>query len=48
LKALVLVSIFAFAASYALFFIVNKITPLRVSEDKEELGLDITQHGEYL
>lgn len=48
LKALVLVSIFAFAASYALFFIVNKITPLRVSEDKEELGLDISQHGEFL
>lgn len=48
LKALVLVSIFAFAASYALFFIVNKITPLRVSEEKEELGLDISQHGEYL
>jgi Amt family ammonium transporter len=48
LKALVLVSIFAFTVSYALFFIVNKITPLRVSEDKEELGLDITQHGEYL
>ncbi len=48
LKALVLVSIFAFCASYALFFIVNKITPLRVSEEKEELGLDISQHGEYL
>ncbi len=48
LKALVLVSIFAFSASYALFFIVNKITPLRVSEDKEALGLDISQHGEYL
>jgi Amt family ammonium transporter len=26
-------------------FIVNKITPLRVTEDKEELGLDISQHG---
>lgn len=48
LKALVVVSIFAFCASYALFFIVNKITPLRVSEEKEELGLDISQHGEYL
>jgi Amt family ammonium transporter len=46
--ALIAVSIFAFTASYFLFFIVNKITPLRVSEDKEELGLDITQHGEYL
>jgi Amt family ammonium transporter len=48
LKALVLVSIFAFTVSYALFFIVNKITPLRVSEEKEELGLDISQHGEFL
>jgi ammonium transporter, Amt family len=48
LTALVLVSIFAFSVSYFLFFIVNKITPLRVSEDKEELGLDISQHGEYL
>ena len=46
--ALVCVSIFAFVVSYALFFIVNKITPLRVSEDKEELGLDISQHGEFL
>ena len=48
LKAMVLVSIFAFVVSYTLFFIVNKITPLRVSEEKEELGLDITQHGEFL
>jgi Amt family ammonium transporter len=48
LTALIIVSVFAFTASYFLFFIVNKITPLRVSEDKEELGLDISQHGEYL
>ena len=48
LKALVLVSVFAFVGSYILFFIVNKITPLRVTEEKEELGLDISQHGEYL
>lgn len=46
--ALVIVSVFAFTVSYLLFFIVNKITPLRVTEDKEELGLDISQHGEYL
>ncbi|WP_426063344.1 ammonium transporter [Flavobacterium sp. DSP2-3-1] len=48
LTALAAVSIFAFTASYFLFFIVNKITPLRVSEEKEELGLDISQHGEFL
>lgn len=45
---LVGVSIFAFSMSYLLFYIVNKITPLRVSEEKEQLGLDISQHGEYL
>ena len=48
LTALIIVSIFAFSASYFLFFIVNKITPLRVSEEKEVLGLDISQHGEFL
>ena len=48
ITALIIVSIFAFTASYALFFITNKITRLRVSEEKEELGLDITQHGEFL
>lgn len=48
LEAMIIVSIFAFTMSYFLFFIVNKITPLRVSEEKEELGLDISQHGEYL
>jgi ammonium transporter, Amt family len=48
LIALIAVSIFAFVASYILFFVVNKITPLRVTEEKEELGLDISQHGEYL
>ncbi|WP_418263167.1 ammonium transporter [Flavobacterium faecale] len=46
--ALIMVSLFAFVASYTLFYIVNKITPLRVTEEKEELGLDISQHGEYL
>ena len=46
--ALIIVSIFAFAASYFLFFMVNKITPLPVSAEKEELGLDISQHGEFL
>jgi len=46
--ALICVSVFAFTASYFLFYIVNKITPLRVSEEKEVLGLDITQHGEFL
>lgn len=45
---LIIVSVFSFVMSYFLFFVVNKVTPLRVSEEKEKLGLDITQHGEYL
>lgn len=45
---LVIVSLFSFGMSYLLFYVVNKITPLRVSSEKEELGLDITQHGEFL
>ncbi|WP_445454767.1 ammonium transporter [Flavobacterium sp. 25HG05S-40] len=48
ITALIVVSVFAFTASYALFYITNKISRLRVSEEKEVLGLDITQHGEYL
>jgi ammonium transporter, Amt family len=46
--ALLLVSVYAFTVSYFLFYITNKITPLRVSKEKEALGLDITQHGEQL
>ncbi len=45
---LVSVSLFSFGMSYFLFYVVNKFTPLRVSSEKEELGLDITQHGEFL
>jgi len=48
LVALVCVSAFSFIMSYILFYVVNKITPLRVSEEKEALGLDISQHGEFL
>jgi Amt family ammonium transporter len=46
--ALISISVFSFTMSYFIFFLVNKITPLRVSEDNEQLGLDISQHGEYL
>lgn len=46
LIALVGVSIFAFAASYLLYKITNLITPLRVTEEQEEMGLDLSQHGE--
>lgn len=44
--AMIAVSLFVFFGTLLLLFIVNKIIPLRVDPDKEELGLDISQHGE--
>jgi len=46
--ALIAVSLFAFFGTLLLLYIVNKITPLRVDPEKEELGLDLSQHGEKL
>lgn len=46
--ALVVVSGFAFAMSYLLLFITDKILPLRVNEDDERSGLDVSQHDESL
>ncbi len=44
--AMIAVSLFAFFGTLLLLYIVNIITPLRVTPEKEELGLDISQHGE--
>ena len=46
--ALVLVSAFAFGMSFALMKVVDLILPLRVSEEDESVGLDISQHDEFL
>ena len=46
--ALVIVSAFAFCMSYLLLFISDKIIPLRVNEEEERMGLDISQHDEFL
>jgi Amt family ammonium transporter len=48
LMALVAVSVFAFVGSYVLLVVTNAISPLRVSPAEEEVGLDISQHGEEL
>jgi len=39
-------SAYAFAISYAMLFVINKFTPVRVSTDEEKLGLDEALHGE--
>jgi Amt family ammonium transporter len=46
LIALAIVMVFCFVGSYVLYFISNAIKPLRVHEEEERLGLDISQHGE--
>lgn len=44
--AVVVVSAFAFAGSYVLLRVVNFITPIRVTAEEEEAGLDYSQLGE--
>jgi ammonium transporter, Amt family len=46
--ALVIVSAFAFGMSYLLLYISDKIIPLRVNEEEERMGLDVSQHDEFL
>lgn len=46
--ALVIVSVFAFFGSYLLLKITDLISPLRVSEADELVGLDLSQHNEKL
>jgi Amt family ammonium transporter len=44
--AIVVVAAFSFFGSYALLKIVNIFSPLRVTAEEEDAGLDISQHGE--
>jgi Amt family ammonium transporter len=46
LLALVVVSLFTFGGSFALYKVVDFFIPLRVEDDLEEVGLDLSQHGE--
>lgn len=48
LLALVIVSAFTFGASFALLKITDLLSPLRVSEEEEGLGLDVSQHEEKI
>jgi len=48
LIALGIVVAFSFCGSYVLLMISNAIAPLRVTEDEEKIGLDISQHEEVV
>jgi len=44
--ALLIVAAFSFGGSYIIFKVVDRIIPLRVSNEQEAEGLDFSQHGE--
>ncbi len=46
LIAIAVVVPFAFFGSYLLLKVINKFSPLRVSEAAEDAGLDLSEHGE--
>ena len=48
LLAMVIVSIFAFFGSMLLFRVTDWLVPMRVTEEQEEAGLDMSQHGESI
>jgi len=44
--AVVAVASFSFVGSYVLLRLINLVSPLRVSPEEEDQGLDLSQHGE--
>lgn len=44
--AVVAASAYAFVFTYLMLIIINKITPVKVKQEDEKLGLDTTLHGE--
>ena len=44
--AVLITIVYCFAVSYAIIFLVSKVTPVRLSEDEEAIGADIMEHGE--
>ncbi|MCG3157264.1 MAG: Ammonia channel [bacterium] len=46
LLAIVIVSLYSFGGSFLLYKLTDRLIPLRVPAEQEELGLDLSQHGE--
>ncbi|SEN38534.1 ammonium transporter [bacterium A37T11] len=46
LKGMLIVVVFSFVVSFIIFKLVNLIQPLRVTQEEEEAGLDLSQHNE--
>jgi Amt family ammonium transporter len=45
LKGVVVIGLFAFVTSYVVLYIINKIVPMRVTNDEELEGLDVNECG---
>ncbi len=48
LLALAITAVFCFGGSYLLYMLVDLLVTMRVREDQEEVGLDLSQHGEQI
>ncbi len=48
LLAVFIVSAYSFVVSMAIYKVVSMVTVLRVSEEDEDIGLDLSQHGESI
>lgn len=46
--AIVVIGVYSYVITYLILKLTNAITPLRVSEKEEEIGLDISQHDESI
>jgi Amt family ammonium transporter len=44
--AVAIAAAYAFAFTYLMLAVINKITPVKVTAEEEEMGLDVTLHGE--
>ena len=44
--ALVIVVMYSFGGTFLLFKLTDYLIPLRVTDEQEQQGLDISQHGE--
>jgi Amt family ammonium transporter len=42
------VALFVFVGTWILLLLTDAITPMRVTEEDEALGLDVSQHNERL
>lgn len=40
-------ALFAFVVSFVILFVIKKVSGLRVTEEEEMMGLDISEHGTY-